>query len=80
MTNQALDIKQYRIKVNAGYHRHVTSYAGENQGYALKGDGRENDHEFGTLSIRNLMSNQESWVGILLVEDLFGSPEHFTVP
>lgn len=45
LSNQALDLKQYRIKVNAGYHRHVTSDVGENQGYAIKG---ENGQEFGS--------------------------------
>ncbi|MEE2716668.1 MAG: aromatic ring-hydroxylating dioxygenase subunit alpha [SAR324 cluster bacterium] len=48
LTNQALDIKQYRINVHAGYHRHVTSDVGEHQGYALKGAGGENGHEFGS--------------------------------
>ena len=48
LSNQALDIREYRIRVGNGYHRHITSDVGENQGYTLQGEGSENGHEFGS--------------------------------
>jgi phenylpropionate dioxygenase-like ring-hydroxylating dioxygenase large terminal subunit len=44
----ALDITQYRIKINQGYHRHVTSGVGDKQGYTLKQQDGEKSDEFGS--------------------------------
>jgi len=41
----ALDITQYQIKINQGYHRHITSGVGDKQGYTLK---QENGEDFGS--------------------------------
>jgi choline monooxygenase len=46
--NGALDITHYKIKIKTGYHRHVTTDVGDQQGYTIKKDGRESLGEFGS--------------------------------
>jgi len=48
LVNGALDITHYKIKINTGYHRHVTTDVGDQQGYTIKKDGRKNLGEFGS--------------------------------
>jgi len=48
LVNEALDITQYRIQVHPGYHRHVTTDVGEQQGYTIKKNGSAAHHEFGS--------------------------------
>ncbi len=43
-----MDITQYQIKINRGYHRHVTSGVGDRQGYTLKRENGERSEEFGS--------------------------------
>ena len=48
LSSGALDLNQYRIKVNAGYHRHITTDLGEKQGYKMAETDDAAYHEFGS--------------------------------
>ncbi len=48
LTNGALDIGQYKIKIRDGYHRHITTDVGEQQGYTLQQGHGDGHHEFGS--------------------------------
>ena len=46
LVDAAIDIDQYRINVYPGYHRHVTTGKGRQQGYTLADDDRPQAQEF----------------------------------
>ncbi len=48
LVNEALDINQYKIDIRRGYHRHITTDVGENQGYTIKQNKTNQGHEFGS--------------------------------
>ena len=51
LVDGALDISQYKINVRNGYHRHVTSDVGDNQGYAIDAEASTGGENFGSWLI-----------------------------